>query len=95
MTRDFTVEQLKMILWQDGDEFKVIKEEQIGTSRWANDYEAVFKEKSTGKLYGMGYRRGTGDEGERPFEHDNADEVVPCPEMEAYEVTVTKYRDKK
>lgn len=88
------VEELKEICWGDSERFVVVEKEATGRSRWAIEYEMTFKEKATGKLYGSGYRMGTGDEGERPYEHDG-DEDQECPEMEAYEVTMTKYRAKK
>jgi len=74
-------------------EVDMLHEEKVGTSRWAIEYEGVFEHE--GKLYGTGYRRGTGDEGERPWEYLKATDEVECPEMEKYEKTVVSYRVKK
>ena len=64
--------------------------EEVAKSRWANVYAIVFEHE--GKLCGTSYRRGTGDSGECPWEYEEGMDEEECPEMEAYEVTVTKYR---
>jgi len=50
---------------------------EIGSSRWANVYKMVFRYQDS--FFQIEYRQGTGDEGERPFEHD--DDKIECSEV--------------
>ena len=70
------------------DESTHLSYREVGRSRWAMEYELVFKRDD--KLWAVVYRRGTGDEGETPFEHDG--DNIACTEVEEYEVTKKAYR---
>lgn len=73
----------------DNTDCHLLKRE-VGRTRWANEYELVFKR--DGKIWSFVYRMGTGDDGELPFQHVDD---VECVEMESYEKTVTAYRVKR
>lgn len=84
----FTVDFLR------NDEYdREVSVRQVGTSRWANIYELIFEHE--GKLYSTDFRRGTGDSGECPWEYEKGTDLIECPEVEPYEVKVTKYRVKQ
>jgi hypothetical protein len=73
----------------DAEETELLSTEEVGASRWANIYAATFKYQD--KIYQVEYRRGTGDNGESPFENAYGYDI-DCIEVEPYEVSVTKYR---
>ena len=69
----------------------ILSDEQVSSSRWSSHHEMVFREEATGKLYEAGYSQGlTESQDESPFEYEDDD--VECIEVEAYKVSVTKYR---
>lgn len=70
------------------DDEQIVRDTQVGTSRWSIIHELIFKH--DGMLYRAKYRVGaTEQQDETPWEHE--DEVT-CTEVEAYEKTVTDYR---
>lgn len=70
------------------DDEQIVRDTQVGTSRWSIIHELIFKH--DGRLYRSKYRVGaTEQQDETPWE--NEDEVT-CTEVEAYEKTVTDYR---
>lgn len=74
---------------EEGNELRVVTVDQIDTRRWESVHEMVFS--FCGRLYSSTYRMGlTEIQESSPYEYD--DQEVECPEVEAYEVTVTKYR---
>jgi hypothetical protein len=88
----FDAEILRELAWGcEFDDYKVLSDEQVDSSRWESHHELVFRH--DGKLYMACYSQGlTECQDSRPFQYDREEE---CPEVEAYEVTVTKYREKK
>lgn len=71
-------EQLKIkksdaldIISDDHPDFEVKEDVQVGTARWANDYRCIVERIKDNKFFETGYRRGTGDEGESPWEYEN------------------------
>lgn len=88
----FKAEFLKRGLWEDISEdesFEIISDEISDTTRWSELHDLVFMH--NGKLYETDYSCGlTEMQDESPFEY--ADDEIECPEVEAYEKTVTAYR---
>ena len=91
MKAKFPKEDLSELLDEDiGQEYAgytLVDREHTGTSRWANIYQLTFK--YADRYYAVHYRQGTGDEGERPFEHDP--DWIECVEVKPVEITVTRY----
>lgn len=68
-----------------------VHEAQVGSSRWLNDYEAVFEHE--GKLYATVYSTGRSECQEYRMYEDDPD-MIECPEVERYVkmVEVVRYR---
>ncbi|QKJ87447.1 hypothetical protein PMPD1_2505 [Paramixta manurensis] len=86
---------LKELVWSDewedeqGKTIKVIHREQTGSRRWESDHLMIFT--LGGKLYGSTYSLGlTECQESLPYEYEP--DQIECLQMEAYEVTVTRYR---
>ena len=96
-TKAFPTETLRGILYDDlsADEgFELVgKDEMLYESRWSIAYQLVFREpgQPTGEAWSCEYRSGTGDSGERPFEHDG--ESVDCTLVKAVERVVVRWED--
>lgn len=75
------------ILSDDSEEFILIQQKEVGSQRWANNYEAIAKCKD-GKFYKFYFSCGTGDEGERPFEYVKS---VTLTEVFPKQVIITVY----
>lgn len=89
MKRTFTEEQLDLAAWGDLDGFSTVRKEITDQGRWNTSYELIFKEDATGKLYRAHYSKGSTeqqDDGPQFYETD-------IPEVEAYEKTITDYRE--
>lgn len=74
------------------DEIEIVSDELRHSNRWSNTFELVIHDKRDDTYWSMLYNRGTGDEGERPWEYEKEVEltqVFPCP------VTVVKYYTEK
>lgn len=68
----------------------VVRDEIVGTRRWSIDHEIIFKHE--GKLYRTNYSVGaTESQDEGPWEYET--NGVECTEVEAFEKSVTDYRD--
>lgn len=61
------------------DRAEIIRDTMIDTSRWTVDHELIVK--IDGVLYSCLYGRGTGDEGELPWEYDDEVEFTPVREI--------------
>ena len=76
--------------WQQWD--KTISNDIEGHSRWSIHYEAVFQHE--GKFYRTTYSVGaTESQDEQPYEYEEGE--IECPEVFPYEVTVTRYEERK
>lgn len=74
---------------ENGEEYKIIHQEQTGSRRWVSEHELVFSYK--GKLYITYYEQGlTECQDTSPYEY--AEDEIDCEEVEAYEQTITRYR---
>lgn len=90
VTKTFSKDAMREILWGDYDGYDVVLNEIYDTSRWSNHYTLVFKELATDKFYQTDYREGaTEQQDERPFEYE--DEVV-CTEVAPVEVMKIEYQ---
>lgn len=89
--RSFTEDDLRLAVFGDLDGFSVVKDDITDTGRWDVHHTAILKEDATGKLYRVHYSRGATEmQDEGPQFHTN--EVA---EVEAFETTVTDYREVK
>lgn len=91
-TKTFSKETLQNLVYEDynTNEFKVISDDIVDTSRWSEIHEMIFQDKGDGKFYRTNYSQGlTECQDESPYEYDSdmieVDQVVPK------EVTVIKY----
>ena len=88
----FKKTDLLEVLYDDHEVIKKIRDTLIDTSRWSEHHELIFEK--DGKLYSTSYSRGaTEQQDESPFEYDP--DEIECTEVEAYEKTVTEYREVK
>jgi hypothetical protein len=62
-------------------------EEEIDRRRWCNRYRCVFEHE--GRHYETYYDRGTGDYGERPYEHES--DPIECEEVFPVEIRSIVY----
>lgn len=77
---EFEVEIMRDIVRENTDEFDVIEETIIDTSRWAIHHEMVFQSRETGKYYRTYFRRGATEmQEEQPFEYENG--MIQCEEV--------------
>ncbi len=85
----FKKEDLIELTWGDGsDEFAVLSNELIDTTRWSTVHELVFE--YGGKTYRTSYTRGATEcQDEQPFEYEP--DEVECAEVRATTVEVVKY----
>ncbi len=67
--------------------FKVVADYEVGNARWAVIRTLVI-ERADGKFFEGTYRLGTGDNGERPWEHDDTAEFT---EVIARQKVTTEY----
>lgn len=68
------------IIWEDNNDYEIIKKEIVDTSRWSKIYEIVIKRKSDGKFFRDNYSIGaTESQDESPYEYSEPDfrEVFP------------------
>lgn len=87
-TLELTGKEGRSIIYEDNDEFEIVYERIVDTSRWCVEYEAVVKRIADGKFFKTGYRRGATEmQDEQPYEYGVAvfEEVFPV------EKTVTVY----
>ncbi len=75
-----------------GNDSPVIEDEIIDQRRWSTVHKRIFKFED--KFYQTIYSHGSTEcQDESPYEDEDDD--IECPEVEPYEVTLTKYRVKK
>ena len=71
---NLTREQAVDLLDGDSEEFKIIKDEIVDTSRWSNIYEIIIQRISDGKYFKDSYSVGaTESQDESPWEYDEPD----------------------
>ena len=88
-----TPQDAREAVYGDHEDFDVVVNELVETTRWSVCYEAVLKHKPYGVHYLVNYRRGaTEGQDESPFEHD--DEVI-LRECEARTVKRVEWSVKK
>lgn len=66
-----------------------IYDEALEEHRWAVLHSLVFLDPADGLLWEVSYMKGTGDDGEAPWEEED---TVEGTRVEAFEETVTRYR---
>lgn len=88
--RTFTKQELRDILWGEDEDAEIILNKITDTSRWDTHYRFIFKK--GGKLWETTYSRGSTEQqdSQRPWEYVDEEE---CVEVEAFEKTVTDYRE--
>ena len=88
----FKAEFLRRGLYGDTtqeESFEIIEDEISDHTRWNVCHDIVFKH--NGKLYESYYQVGATEmQDEQPWEYEM--DEVECPEVEAYEKTITAYR---
>lgn len=72
------------------DEIIIVNNELIDRSRWANLFKLIIHDLRDDTYWSMRYRLGTGDEGERPWEHEK---VVTLTRVYPKQITITQYVD--
>ena len=72
------------------DEIIIVSNELIDSSRWANLFKLIIHDLRDDTYWSMRYRLGTGDEGERPWEHED---VVQLTRVYPKLITITTYVD--
>ena len=94
MEREFTKEIMQEIASEDTDDFTIIKQHVIDTTRWATVHEMIFGELSTGKFYRSYFNRGATEmQDERPYEYDSA--IIKCWEVVEVEVMTKQWVSKE
>lgn len=91
--KSFDKDTLQDLAWEDynPDEFQIISDEIVDTSRWSTIYEMVFMEKGTGKYYQTSYSRGATEcQDESPYEYEP--DQIKLTEVEPVEVMIIQYR---
>ena len=87
----FKKETLQEIVSDDSDQYEIIKDEIIDTSRWSVHHEVIFQDVITEKYYYTTYSCGsTEQQMEYPYEY--GPDEIECPEVEPFEKTVIEYR---
>ena len=75
----FTGEEARTIVYEDSEDFKVIQDDILETSRWSELHKIVVQQISTSKFFDSIYSRGlTEQQDEQPYEYED--------EVEFYEV---------
>lgn len=75
---------------QENEFVQVLRNDMRHRSRWATQYDLIFKVKETGKIYQTGYQVGSTEyQDEGPWE-DKAE--VTLVEVEPFEKTIIDYR---
>lgn len=87
--RKFTEEDLGLIVWGDMEGFSTVENKIIDTSRWHTHHTLIFKEDATGKLYRLHWCQGSTEVQDDGPEFSETE----LSEVEAYEKTVTDYRE--
>lgn len=86
----FTEKEAREIVYDDHADYKVLKSDIYGTSRWAIYYRVIVQQISTGKYFRTNYSRGaTEHQDHMPYEYDEPILI----EVEPFEKTIIDYRD--
>lgn len=84
-----TKEQARQILWEDTDDFIIIQDEQVDSTRWSAHHDLVVQRKEDSKFFRAGYSVGlTEQQDERPWEYEDEVEFV---EVTPSTKTITVY----
>jgi len=87
-TLKLTGERGRDIIYGDDDEFVIVEEKIVDTSRWSTIHEVVVKRVEDGKFFKSGYRQAATEmQDERPYEYGD----VLFEEVSAVEKTVIVY----
>lgn len=87
-TLKLTGERGQDIIYGYDDEYVLVEEKIVGTSRWCTIHEIVVKRVEDGKFFKSGYRQGATEiQDERPYEYGDA----LFEEVSAVEKTVIVY----
>ena len=89
---NLTREEAQSIIYEDHEDFKVIEDKIVDTSRWSEQHDVIVKQLSTGKFFASYYAQGlTERQDESPYENDDPEfwEVFPK------EITVIHYVEKE
>lgn len=84
-----TAEEARNIVYEDTNEYDVISDDIVSTSRWSEHHDIIVKRVSDGKFFESNYSTGkTEMQDESPYEYDDPEftEVFPVEE------TVIKYK---
>ena len=90
--RSFKKDDLLDCLDDDAEGIEKVATKRTGSSRWSSHHRLIFRDTTDGKLFSVHYSKGlTESQDEAPFEYLPDD--IECTEVEAYEKTVTDYRE--
>lgn len=68
-----TGEEGRSILYEDNDDFKLVRSEIVDNTRWSVVYEDVYQRLSDKKFFKTTYRKGATEmQDERPYEYGEA-----------------------
>ena len=87
-----TKEEAREVIWEDHDDFDLVRDDLVDTSRWSEIHDVVIKRLSDGKFFMDSYSVGATEvQDERPWEYSDPNfvEVVPV------EKTVIVYEEVK
>lgn len=89
--KTFSKDELKETLYGDSDTLESVQDKAIGSSRWTEHREMVFRERGTDNFYSVTYEQGLTEQQDiYPFQDDPDD--IECPQVEPYQQSVTLYR---
>lgn len=82
-------ETARLAIYGDHPDWEIVQDEKsVDEVRWAVIYQMILRHIPSDQLYEFEFHRGTGDEGERPYEYDDKVEVWAVMEKQ---VTTTVY----
>jgi hypothetical protein len=86
-----TEHEVKMIVWEDHDDFETIEEQEGEARRWSSTDTRIVKHIPTGKLYSVYFENGLTEMQENEYEAQDAPEVKKVTKT----VEVTSYEPVK
>ncbi len=75
-----TKEEAREVIWEDHDDFDLVRDDLVDTSRWSEIHDVVIKRLSDGKFFMDSYSVGATEmQDESPWEYSDPNfvEVVP------------------
>jgi hypothetical protein len=85
---ELTSEEARSIVFGDNLDWHTIKSDVVDNARWSTIHEGIFKHKSTGKCYKLGWSEGATEcQDESPFEYSDPEPI----EVEEKEVVVKQW----